>query len=171
MVMSSSPLLPSPPFHIVPEPPPSSCLPPSPLPPGVKYPLEWIQALRSKSSPGHRWLSLVDAAAFCANNLLDLTMHPADFVDVRGQGGRPGGKKEGGRRRASGCVWIAKGVSSQPASLTPGSSLVRPSVQVAFYKMFGYPTGLGALLVRTEAVESLKKGERWEGGEPGGRGG
>ena len=30
----------------------------------------------------------------------------------------------------------------------------------AFYKMFGYPTGLGALLVRVEAVPPLRKGER-----------
>ena len=28
--------------------------------------------------------------------------------------------------------------------------------------MFGYPTGLGALLVRTDAVTPLRKGERWK---------
>lgn len=30
-------------------------------------------------------------------------------------------------------------------------------VAVSFYKMFGYPTGLGALLIRTEDVGLLKK--------------
>ncbi|XP_007240365.3 molybdenum cofactor sulfurase [Astyanax mexicanus] len=31
-------------------------------------------------------------------------------------------------------------------------------VPISFYKMFGFPTGLGALLVRNEAAELLKKG-------------
>jgi molybdenum cofactor sulfurtransferase len=35
-------------------------------------------------------------------------------------------------------------------------------VAASFYKMFGYPTGLGALVLRTELVPQLRKVcERW----------
>lgn len=43
---------------------------------------------------------------------------------------------------------------TQPLDL---STLQADFVDVAFYKMFGYPTGLGALLVRTEVVPLLRK--------------
>lgn len=48
----------------------------------------------------------------------------------------------------------AKGCSTQPPDLTrfPADFVV-----ISFYKIFGYPTGLGALLIRTEAAEFLKK--------------
>jgi molybdenum cofactor sulfurtransferase len=37
-------------------------------------------------------------------------------------------------------------------------SAVQPDfVPVSFYKLFGYPTGLGALLVRKEAARQLNK--------------
>lgn len=45
-------------------------------------------------------------------------------------------------------------VPTQPLDL----SVVRPDfVAMSFYKMFGYPTGLGALLVRVDAAEVLNK--------------
>jgi selenocysteine lyase/cysteine desulfurase len=45
-------------------------------------------------------------------------------------------------------------VPTQPLDL----SQVRPDfVGLSFYKMFGYPTGLGALLVRVDAAEVLNK--------------
>ncbi len=45
-------------------------------------------------------------------------------------------------------------VPTQPLDL----SAVRPDfVAMSFYKMFGYPTGLGALLVRVDAAEVLNK--------------
>ena len=45
-------------------------------------------------------------------------------------------------------------VPSQPLNLaeTPADF-----VSVSFYKMFGYPTGLGALIIRTENVDILDK--------------
>ncbi|KAG1671558.1 hypothetical protein FOA52_011280 [Chlamydomonas sp. UWO 241] len=82
---------------------------------GVKYPTRWVESVRAKSTPSHRWLTLVDAAAYAANTPLDLKQFPADFVDV------------------------------------------------AFYKIFGYPSGLGALLVRTDVVPLLRK-VFWGGG-------
>ena len=57
-------------------------------------------------------------------------------------------------------------VPTQPLDL---SKVPADFVVMSFYKMFGYPTGLGALLVRVEAAELLQKvgqGQE-EGGERG----
>lgn len=51
-------------------------------------------------------------------------------------------------------------VPTQPLDL---SVVNADFVTVSFYKMFGYPTGLGALLIRTENVELLRK-VFWGGG-------
>ncbi|KAG2483027.1 hypothetical protein HYH03_018058 [Edaphochlamys debaryana] len=82
---------------------------------GVKYPLEWVRAIQSRSSDSHRWLVMVDAAAFVPTQPLDLNRTPVDFLDL------------------------------------------------SFYKMFGYPTGLGALIIRTSVVPLLNK-VFWGGG-------
>eukprot|EP00192_Tetraselmis_astigmatica_P006998 CAMPEP_0117665662 /NCGR_PEP_ID=MMETSP0804-20121206/9940_1 /TAXON_ID=1074897 /ORGANISM="Tetraselmis astigmatica, Strain CCMP880" /LENGTH=786 /DNA_ID=CAMNT_0005473111 /DNA_START=68 /DNA_END=2428 /DNA_ORIENTATION=- len=82
---------------------------------GVKYPLEWVKAVQSKSTDKKKWKVMLDAAAYVHSNPLDLTATPADFVSI------------------------------------------------SFYKLFGYPTGLGALLIRTENIEMLKK-VFWGGG-------
>nr|GEU92318.1 molybdenum cofactor sulfurase isoform X1 [Tanacetum cinerariifolium] len=48
----------------------------------------------------------------------------------------------------------AKGCSTDP----PDLSKHKPDfVAISFYKLFGYPTGLGALIVRNEAAKLLKK--------------
>mmetsp|Transcript_19003 Transcript_19003/g.53201 ORF Transcript_19003/g.53201 Transcript_19003/m.53201 type:complete len:843 (+) Transcript_19003:23-2551(+) len=82
---------------------------------GVKFPLDWAKAVKQRSTEQHKWMVLVDAAAFVPTQPLDLSKLDADFVDI------------------------------------------------TFYKLFGYPTGLGALLVRTEAVPLLRK-VFWGGG-------
>ncbi|GFR48351.1 hypothetical protein Agub_g10238 [Astrephomene gubernaculifera] len=82
---------------------------------GVKYPLEWVRGVQSRSSDSHRWLVMVDAAAFVPTQPLDLSQVPVDFVDL------------------------------------------------SFYKMFGYPTGVGALIVKTSLVSLLRK-VFWGGG-------
>jgi molybdenum cofactor sulfurtransferase len=45
-------------------------------------------------------------------------------------------------------------VPTQPLDL---SQVPADFVSLSFYKMFGYPTGLGALLVRVDAAELLQK--------------
>lgn len=79
---------------------------------GIKYPLEWVNRVKSQAakdkSMGH-WVTLVDAAAFAPCNSLNLTKYPADFVSI------------------------------------------------SFYKMFGYPTGTGVLLVRNEITQLMQK--------------
>ncbi|XP_040172837.1 molybdenum cofactor sulfurase [Anopheles arabiensis] len=58
------------------------------------------------------------------------------------------------------CLDAASHVSTSPLDL----SRYRPSfVCLSFYKIFGYPTGLGALLVRRDA-EPLLRGKRYYGG-------
>ncbi|XP_049291674.1 molybdenum cofactor sulfurase [Anopheles funestus] len=59
------------------------------------------------------------------------------------------------------CLDAASYVSTSPLDLTR----FRPSfVCVSFYKIFGYPTGLGALLVRKDAEHLLLAGRRYYGG-------
>lgn len=51
-------------------------------------------------------------------------------------------------------------IPTNPLNLTE----VRPDfVCMSFYKIFGYPTGLGALLIRKEIVPELRK-QYWGGG-------
>eukprot|EP00803_Ostreobium_quekettii_P001179 evm.model.scf_2321.2 EVM.evm.TU.scf_2321.2 scf_2321:18238-20607(-) len=82
---------------------------------GVKYPLEWVREVKSKSRPGVTWKVLLDAAAYVPTQPLDLSAVPADFTAI------------------------------------------------SFYKMFGFPTGLGALIVHNDAVDILRK-VFWGGG-------
>ena len=49
-----------------------------------------------------------------------------------------------------------------PSPIPTPPAHIHIAQDVTFYKMFGYPTGLGALLVRTDAVTPLRKGERWK---------
>ncbi|KAL5731571.1 molybdenum cofactor sulfurtransferase [Ranunculus cassubicifolius] len=48
----------------------------------------------------------------------------------------------------------AKGCATEPPNL---AEFPADFVAISFYKIFGYPTGLGALIVRTEAAQLLRK--------------
>eukprot|EP00775_Hariotina_reticulata_P009006 gene9006-9179_t len=76
---------------------------------GRLYPMTWIDKIHAKSTAGHRWFVVLDAAAFVATHPLDLSIVHPDFVDV------------------------------------------------SFYKLFGFPTGLGCLIARKEVVALLHK--------------
>ncbi|XP_053119151.1 molybdenum cofactor sulfurase isoform X2 [Hemicordylus capensis] len=80
---------------------------------GIKYPLVWIEQIKSgKLNPINvqgKWFVLLDAASYVSTASLDLSAHQADFVPL------------------------------------------------SFYKMFGFPTGLGALLVKNEVASCLRK--------------
>ncbi|XP_067425987.1 molybdenum cofactor sulfurase [Emydura macquarii macquarii] len=80
---------------------------------GSKYPLSWIQEIKSGKlcpikTPG-KWFVLLDAASFVSTSPLDLTVHQPDFIAI------------------------------------------------SFYKIFGFPTGLGALLVNNQIAPFLRK--------------
>ncbi|XP_020269187.1 molybdenum cofactor sulfurase isoform X2 [Asparagus officinalis] len=81
--------------------------------------------------------------------------YPLDLVKIIKE---DGGKKLGGSSHSRG-RWLilidaAKGCSTEPPDLAryPADFVV-----FSFYKIFGYPTGLGALVVRTEAARILNK--------------
>ncbi|XP_028630666.1 molybdenum cofactor sulfurase [Grammomys surdaster] len=81
---------------------------------GTKYPLSWIDEVKSGrrspvSAPG-KWIVLLDAASYVSTSPLDLSAHQADFIPI------------------------------------------------SFYKIFGLPTGLGALLVNKHVAPLLRKG-------------
>ncbi|XP_042695762.1 molybdenum cofactor sulfurase [Centrocercus urophasianus] len=80
---------------------------------GTKYPLSWIQDIKSGKFcpvkvPG-KWFVLLDAASYVSSSPLDLGVHQADFIPI------------------------------------------------SFYKIFGFPTGLGALLVNNRIAPLLRK--------------
>ncbi|XP_043852648.1 molybdenum cofactor sulfurase [Dromiciops gliroides] len=80
---------------------------------GTRYPLSWIEMLKSgrlspMNAPGE-WFVLLDAASYVSTSPLDLAAHPADFIPI------------------------------------------------SFYKIFGFPTGLGALLVNNRVTHFLRK--------------
>ncbi|NXA33940.1 MOCOS sulfurase, partial [Eudromia elegans] len=80
---------------------------------GIKYPLSWIQDIKSgklcpTEVPG-KWFVLLDAASYVSTSPLDLGVHQADFIPI------------------------------------------------SFYKIFGFPTGLGALLVSSRIAPLLRK--------------
>ncbi|NWJ04266.1 MOCOS sulfurase, partial [Crypturellus undulatus] len=80
---------------------------------GIKYPLSWIQDIKSgklcpTEIPG-KWFVLLDAASYVSTSPLDLRIHQADFIPI------------------------------------------------SFYKIFGFPTGLGALLVSNRIAPFLRK--------------
>ncbi|KAK0597739.1 hypothetical protein LWI29_028205 [Acer saccharum] len=67
-------------------------------------------------------------------------------------------KKNPARIDHGGCWMVlidaAKGCATQPPDL---SKYHADFVVVSFYKIFGYPTGLGALIIRNDAAKLLKK--------------
>ncbi|XP_030616478.1 molybdenum cofactor sulfurase isoform X2 [Delphinapterus leucas] len=80
---------------------------------GTRYPLSWIEEVKSGrmcpvGGPG-KWFVLLDAAAYVGTSPLDLSVHRADFLPL------------------------------------------------SFYKIFGFPTGLGALLVNSRSAPLLRK--------------
>ncbi|XP_052597641.1 molybdenum cofactor sulfurase isoform X2 [Peromyscus californicus insignis] len=80
---------------------------------GTRYPLSWIEEVKSgRRSPVNvpgRWFVLLDAASYVSTSPLDLSTHQPDFVPI------------------------------------------------SFYKIFGLPTGLGALLVSKHVAPLLRK--------------
>lgn len=80
---------------------------------GTRYPLAWIEQIKSGQlrpiEVQGKWSVLLDAASYVSTSPLDLSLHQADFVPL------------------------------------------------SFYKMFGFPTGLGALLVKNGAAACLRK--------------
>lgn len=76
---------------------------------GVLYPSSWIEKIHGKSSESHKWMVILDAAAYAPTHKLDLSKFHPDFV----------------------CV--------------------------SFYKLFGFPTGVGALIIKKTSARILQR--------------
>lgn len=79
---------------------------------------------------------------------------PELYLDAEGASGSCGGVSEKGGPPACGASAALQ--ASRETELTwEGAG---PGVQVlSYYKIFGYPSGLGALLIRKEALPYLRK--------------
>ena len=118
-----------------------------------------------RSDCGGTWWTLLDAAKACATRPPDLSQHKPDFVVSCP------GAPSASELFTSGCTWskqqIMKLLETRRLGcwicsgwLLGAGHTLSPSwpVQVlSYYKIFGYPTGLGALLVRREAKAALDK--------------
>jgi selenocysteine lyase/cysteine desulfurase len=105
--------------------------------PGLHFDLARLDALLEEADPGHDNLF-----AYPAQSNFSGVKHPLDLVD-----------------RAQTKGW---NVLLDAAAFVPTNRLdltaVRPDfVSVSFYKMFGYPTGVGALLIRRSVFAKLKR--------------
>ncbi|XP_053570573.1 molybdenum cofactor sulfurase [Bombina bombina] len=80
---------------------------------GIKYPLSWIEGIKSgrihPNKISGNWFVLLDAASYVSTSPLDLSIYQPDFIAL------------------------------------------------SFYKIFGFPTGLGALLVSKRVAPLLRK--------------
>ncbi len=80
--------------------------------------------------------------AFPAQSNFSGVKHPLDLV---------------GAARERGWHVLLDAAAFVPANRLDLSAVQPDFVSLSFYKMFGYPTGVGALLVRTEAIDALRR--------------
>ncbi len=80
--------------------------------------------------------------AYPAQSNFSGVQHPLDFIDLAHEHG-----------------WhvLLDAAAYVPTNRLDLSAIKPDFVPVSFYKMFGYPTGVGALLVRREALEQLRR--------------
>uniref|UniRef100_A0A182P7X2 Molybdenum cofactor sulfurase n=1 Tax=Anopheles epiroticus TaxID=199890 RepID=A0A182P7X2_9DIPT len=116
---------------------------------------ELLQALNEPAGSGRRHRpSLLVFPAQCNFNGVKYPLELIELVERNGLRGY-------GEDAFHVCLDAASYVSTSPLDL----ARYRPSfVCVSFYKIFGYPTGLGALLVRKDAETLLLPGKRYYGG-------
>ena len=105
--------------------------------PGLHFDVDKLEILLDQADPAHENLF-----AYPAQSNFSGVKHPLDLV-----------------AKAQGKGWS---VLLDAAAFVPTSHLdltaVRPDfVTVSFYKMFGYPTGVGALLIRRSAFTKLRR--------------
>lgn len=89
------------------------------------------------ASPGHRNL-----LAFPAQSNFSGVKHPLELID---------------RAHAAGWDVLLDAAAFVPSNRLDLSRWKPDFVSVSFYKMFGYPTGVGCLIVRTESLQRLRR--------------
>ena len=121
---------------------------------GVQHPLEWVDRAQANG-----WDVILDAGlidkhlsepdtghprlfAYPAQSNFSGVQHPLEWVD---------------RAQANGWDVILDAAAFVPTNRLD-LSVVKPDfVPISFYKMFGYPTGVGSLLARRETLDRLRR--------------
>lgn len=95
-----------------------------------------LDALLARRRPGRRLF------AFPAQSNFSGVQHPLNWID---------------RAHAYGCDVLLDAAAFVPTNRLDLSSVKPEFVTLSFYKMFGYPTGIGALIARHDALERLHR--------------
>ena len=105
--------------------------------PDLRIDRERMARLLDQASAGHAHL-----LAFPAQSNFSGVRHPLDLV---------------GQARAKGWDVLLDAAAFVPTSRLDLSAVQPDFVSVSFYKMFGYPTGVGCLLIRNEVLPKLRR--------------
>lgn len=103
--------------------------------------------LRLDADDLHRQLSTIDSSvdnlfAFPAQSNFSGVQHPLELVDLA---------------RRSGWRVLLDAAAFVPTNRLDLTDIEPDFVTISFYKMFGYPTGVGCLLVRNDAIPLLRR--------------
>ncbi|HEV2520809.1 MAG TPA: aminotransferase class V-fold PLP-dependent enzyme [Candidatus Acidoferrales bacterium] len=105
--------------------------------PELRLDADRLESLLAEADPGHENLF-----AFPAQSNFSGVKHPLDFVS---------------KARSKGWRVLLDAAAYVPTSRLDLTAVQPDFVTVSFYKMFGYPTGVGALLIRRPALAKLKR--------------
>jgi molybdenum cofactor sulfurtransferase len=105
--------------------------------PDLRLDCERLEALLDEADPDH-----ANLFAFPAQSNFSGVKHPLDLV---------------GKAQKKGWRVLLDAAAFVPTSRLDLSVTQPDFVTISFYKMFGYPTGVGALLIRRSALASLKR--------------
>ena len=105
--------------------------------PDLRLDIEQLDARLARAEPGRRAL-----VAFPAQSNFSGVRHPLDLV---------------ARARARGWAVLLDAAAFVPTHRLDLTAIAADFVSISFYKMFGYPTGVGCLLVRNESLTHLQR--------------
>ena len=105
-------------------------------PPDLRIEDDVLDALLARRRPGRRLF------AFPAQSNFSGVQHPLNWID---------------RAHAYGCDVLLDAAAFVPTNRLDLSRVKPEFVTLSFYKMFGYPTGIGALIARHEALDRLHR--------------
>ena len=107
------------------------------LVPGLRFDLGGLETLLDQADP-----ALNNLFAYPAQSNFSGVKHPLDLV---------------AKARSKGWNVLLDAAAFVPTNILDLEAVQPDFVTISFYKMFGYPTGVGALLIRKSALAKLKR--------------
>jgi len=107
------------------------------LVPGLRFDLSGLETLLDQADP-----ALNNLFAYPAQSNFSGVKHPLDLV---------------AKARSKGWNVLLDAAAFVPTNILDLEAVQPDFVTISFYKMFGYPTGVGALLIRKSALAKLKR--------------